>query len=689
MKNGRAPLVMVFVLCALVGFGISGVEAQPITPVMNCATVDMQGLSLSDAEIGTVVIDSAAITGTAPEHCLVMGHILPEQYFEVKLPSTTWNGKFVQGGGGGWDGSVGNQDRTLGLGYATAAGSGGHLSPTTKAGYAPGLHGFVFPLKEPYYTTFYNSPGLPAGSPAPPNTYAEEMTIDFGYRSHGATALLAKKIITDYYDIAPSKSYYIGCSNGGREALVVAQKYPTLFNGIVAGAPVISFVGTNMRGIWDNQQGSQKQVPPFINLSQKGIVLNQAVYGKCDSVDGLVDGFIDDPLRCSFDALTDLPACPGDVDAENCFTLAQRQALKNIYDGPYNSYGTQLYPGQPLSAEYLTPGTCFPQPCTPPPYSSGFSSAIFDLYAENAGQWLLFYEPGGPAWTYMDFDWDVDPGRIRNNYIQDLDGLPKQLSDIVDPATFDAVNSPNMGGLEAFYNNGGKLIHYHGWADSLVSPAPSVNFYEAVVTQMEQPTVDSFYKLYMVPGMGHCGGGIGCSSDISNLMVDALINWVETGAAAEPKALTGTRAENTDSAYGWSARTRPLCPYPQVARYMGEGSIDAAASFTCVTIVPAQVNIKQTKVKVGKGSFVADMTIPEGYSFESKRDISAAVSEGALAKSVSLKKKGTVLSANFQMKNVIGIAAGDAVTFTVTAMFDQGGQTYALEGSDTVEVMAK
>ena len=147
----------------------------------------------------------------------------------------------------------------------------------------------------------------------------------------------------------------------------------------------------------------------------------------------------------------------------------------------------------------------------------------------------------------------------------------------------------------------------------------------------------------------------------------------------------GTRA--TNAAWGWPVRTRPLCPYPQVARYLGTGSIEEAANFACVTIVPATVEIKQTKVKVGKGTFTAKMTIPEGYTFASKKDITPIVSEGALANSTSFMNKRTVLSANFKMKDVIGISAGDAVIFTMTAMFDQEGQTYALEGTDTVRVV--
>jgi len=194
----------------------------------------------------------------------------------------------------------------------------------------------------------------------------------------------------------------------------------------------------------------------------------------------------------------------------------------------------------------------------------------------------------------------------------------------------------------------------------------------------------------MVPGMGHCGGGIGCYSGGSSnpsLWVDAIINWVEGDVT--PQALTGTRAENADPTYGWTARTRPLCPYPQVARYLGAGSIEEAANFTCVTIVPATVDIKQVKVKVGKGSFAAKMTIPEGYNFTSKKEIGSVVSEGALAKSIALNKNKGIISANFKMKDVVGMTPGDAVIFTVTALFDQEGKTYALEGSDTVKVLEK
>lgn len=693
MKKQNVFFIMGLVFLALGGLGANAAWS------ISCETAAFQGLGLTDIDNRTVTINSAGIiaaTATLPEHCLVKGVIAPEQYFEVRLPTTTWNSKFYQVGGGGWDGSINTQWQLgLGMGFATAAGSGGHLNNTTTGPYAPGLHGFVFPLKEPYYEQFYDNPGLPAGSPAPPNAFAREMTIDFGYRSHGATALLAKKIINAYYGVDPAKSYYVGCSNGGREALIVAQKYPTLFNGIVAGAPVISFVGTNMRGIWDNQQGTRGQVPPFIDLTQKGIALNQAVYGKCDSVDGLVDGLIDDPLRCRFDALTDLPQCPGDVDASNCFTLAQRQALNNIYGGPQDSSGSKLYPGQPLSAEFLTPGTCSPAPCTPPPFNSGFSAAVFDFYAENAGKWLFFDVPGGPAWTYMMFNWDVDPGRIRNNYVEDTDGSKKELSDIVDAATFDTVNAPNMGGLDDFYKNGGKLIHYHGWSDALVSAAPSVNFYKAVLDDMGAEKVNEFYRFYMVPGMGHCGGGIGCYNGSSNnprLWVDAIINWVEGDNA--PEALAGIRIANTDPTYGWSARTRPLCPYPEGARYKGIGSIDEAANFTCVNIIPAKVKIEPETINLkSNGVFTAFFALPNYHHKKYRHgkdsfDITV-VCEGAPAIKGTANKHGKGFIAKFRTQDLINIIPGDKITFTAYAIVDHQGETLAFEGSDTVRVLDK
>ena len=290
----------------------------------------------------------------------------------------------------------------------------------------------------------------------------------------------------------------------------------------------------------------------------------------------------------------------------------------------------------------------------------------------------------------MDFDWDIDPQRIRNNYVEDLDGLPKQLSDIVDAATFDAINSPNMGGLDEFYREGGKLIHYHGWSDALVSPAPSVNFYQAVVRGMSQTTVDSFYKLYMVPGMGHCGGGIGCYSGGSSnpaLWVDAIINWVE-GDQTPPQALIGTRAANADPTYGWTARTRPLCPYPEVARYKGTGSIDEAANFTCVTIIPAKVKIEPETINLkSNGVFTAFFTLPN-YHYKKYRhgkdsfDITV-VCEGAPAIKGTANKHGKGFIAKFRTQDLINIIPGDKITFTAYAIVDHHGETLAFEGSDT------
>jgi hypothetical protein len=546
----------------------------------------------------------------------------------------------------------------INLGYASSTSNGGHVGLFRPIPVFDGSFG----LKDPYYDTFIGGT----------NPYSCQKIVDFGNRAHRETPLAAKEIINWYYGEYARYSYYSGGSTGGREGLVAAQKSHDLFDGLYILYPTGGHIPVCSRGLWNSIQGAEL-LPIF---STKAIAFHDAVYNKCDSVDGLVDGVIEDPRKCNFDHLTDLPACAGDVDAPGCFTLAQRQALKEIYTGPHNSSG-QLYIGQPLSAEWLRDPD--------DPASSGFGAALYDILMPDLFRFIVFDPPLGPAWDMMTFNWATDPDIVKASTCEQCYGpncTTYTLTAELDAVTFSPTVAPNMGGFAPLKAKGGKIVQWHGFSDALVSPLTSTTLYDTVLSGDAE--TKSFWKLYMAPGVGHGDPAIGWPPTWTNGF-GALVNWVEDDI--EPGTLTGTRAAN--AAWGWPVRTRPLCPYPQVARYLGTGSIEEAASFTCVTIVPATVDIKQTKVKVGKGSFVAKMTLPEGYSFESKKGISAAVSEGALVKSVSLQKKGKLISANFKMKDVIGIIPGDAVTFTVAAMFDQGGKTYALEGSDTVMVLEK
>jgi feruloyl esterase len=457
-----------------------------------------------------------AETATVPEHCDVRGVIAPEAKFAVKLPAN-WNNRFYMVGGGGYAGqlSLGPMNTGLQKGYATATTDTGHDA-----------------TKEPL-ATFAN--------PGPNNPNADRKLLDYAYLAVHNTAALAKRIIQAYYGSAPKYSYWVGCSTGGRQGLMEAQRYPDDFDGYVIGAPVLKISGEQMRGIWNAQAVTSE---PGRIAVEKLPLLAEAVYKKCDDVDGLKDGLIEDPRRCPFDPAVDLPKCPEDKDAKNCFTTAQINGLKKVYGGVRNSAGKLLYPGQPAGAEIAPPG--------------GRSAWIGSIGAEP-GAGLAFGEtfmrfmtrpPLGADWSYKSFNFDTDPVKLAKV-----------------AAMIDATNPD----LTKVKKRGGKIIHYHGWADALVNPQMSVDYYESVLKKMGETPTKEFYKLYLVPGMFHCAGGVGC--DRADYFTP-LVEWVEKGVA--PGMMNSSRVEK-----GQTVRTRPLCAYPGIAHYNGQGDLNKAENFTC------------------------------------------------------------------------------------------------------------
>ncbi len=466
-----------------------------------------------------VKIESArlvAANANAPEHCDVRGTIWPEAKFAVKLPAN-WNNRFYMVGGGGYAGQISHGPMNTGLqkGYATASTDTGHDA-----------------AKEPL-ATFAN--------PGPNNQHAERKLLDYAYLAVHNTAALARQIIKAYYGSEPKYSYWVGCSTGGRQGLMEAQRYPEDFDGYIIGAPVLKISGEQMRGIWNAQAVTSE---PGRIAVEKLPLLAAAVYNKCDEVDGLKDGLIADPRRCRFDPAADLPKCTDDKEGKDCFTNGQIDGLKKVYGGVRTSAGKPLYPGQPVGAEIAPPG--------------GRSAWIGSIGAEP-GVGLIFGEtfmrfmarpPLGPDWSYKSFNFDTDPARLA------------RIS-----AMIDAID-PDMTKVR---KRGGKIIHYHGWADALVNPQMSVDYYESVLKRMGEKQTKEFYKLYMVPGMFHCAGGVGCDR------VDwfaPLVDWVERGIA--PGALAGSRIEKGSTAF-----TRPHCAYPEVAKYKGSGDSSKAENFTC------------------------------------------------------------------------------------------------------------
>jgi hypothetical protein len=470
------------------------------------------------AQIRAAVIPANA---AVPAHCRVTGLLSPEIAFEVSLPSK-WNGRFYMIGNGGHAGEalddagrVAQRNTALQLGFAFAQTNTGHDAQ-----------------KEPGATFVLSNP---------------QKAIDYAYRAVHLTAATAKDITKDYYGKPVSYAYWNSCSNGGRQGLIEAQRFPEDFNGIVANAPWVDQTGFTIGAMWNQKALSEAPVTPA-----KLALVADKVMAKCDAIDGLKDGLIDDPRKCNFDSRRDVPICSAGADRPDCLTTAQAGAIAKVYSGPLSN-GKPFFPGYMPGSEAVTSGL----------FGGGTGSgwmnvivsaqpdgkpADFNL-AENTMQYLV-NKPPKPDYNYKTFDFDHD--------IHLLDDWSK-LADAKNPD------------LSKFKHDGGKLLMTYGWADPILQPMAGVNYYEQAVVKNGADTT-GFFRLFMVPGMAHCGGGIG--PDRHDPMT-AMINWVEKGKA--PASMVASRVVNNQV-----VRTRPLCPYPQVARFSGQGSIDDAANFRCV-----------------------------------------------------------------------------------------------------------
>jgi feruloyl esterase len=493
---------------------LAGYTVAESIPQKTCESLSM----FTGEDITSIQARVVAATADTPQHCRVTGIIAPEVAFEVNLPER-WNRRFYMTGNGGLAGEPVdmplNADRTGALtnGFVMARTNTGHDSRNEPSG--------SFILSNP------------------------QKAIDYAYRAVHVTAETAKKIATQYYSQPVTFSYWNSCSNGGRQGLLEAQRYPDDFDGIVANAPWVDQTGFTMGAMWNQKALTEAPVPPA-----KLPVLAQAVMAKCDDVDGLKDGLIDDPRKCAFDPVRDVPACSEGTDTPDCLTSAQALAVQKVYSGPVSN-GKSLFPGFMVGSEAVNTA---PNGTT----ASGWLNAIvaakpetkpadFNL-AEGVMRYLIL-DPPQPAYDAMTFDYDKDPALVA------------RWSKLADAKETD---------LSQFRASGGKLIMTYGWADQILQPLMGVSYYEAVAAK--NANAGEFVRLFMMPGVAHCAGGVGPDR---NDAVTAVIDWVEKGKA--PDSLLASKV--TD---GRVVRTRPLCPYPQVARYEGQGSIDDAANFSCV-----------------------------------------------------------------------------------------------------------
>jgi len=467
-----------------------------------------------------------------PGFCRVLAKATPSAdsniVIEIWLPLAGWNGKLQGTGNGGFAGSYDIPELAayMAKGYAAAATDTGHTGSPIDASWA-------------------------LGHP--------EKVVDFGRRSIHEMTRVAKLVIAQFYASAASHSYFIACSDGGREALMEAERYPDDYDGILAGDPANNWTSLLTSAITDTQ-ALMATPASFIPL-KKIATIAHAVLKQCDALDGVTDGILNDPRQCRFDPAT--IECKNGEDTDQCLTAAQVAALNTIYGGVKDERGRTIFPGYLPGAE------------------------------EGPGGWGLWITGPAPGHSLMEAfgngyysdmvyekaDWDLKTFSVEAG----LRLARQKTSSVLDS---------NDADLKPFYSRGGKLIIYHGWDDPAIPALSSVNYYQSVVDTLGQATTDSFARLYMVPGMQHCEGGPGPDTFGQSPMWKpdphynartALELWVEKGTA--PAAIIATKqvagAQEAGSTPTAPVMTRPLCPFPQAAKYKGAGDTNAAENFVC------------------------------------------------------------------------------------------------------------
>jgi feruloyl esterase len=426
----------------------------------------------------------------------------------------------------------------------------GKLVSTGNGGYSPALSfsDMAYALRQGY-ATLGGDTGHPSGDDLMFGVNHPEKIIDWGSRSINAITAPGKRIVSTLQGEDARRSYYLGCSTGGQQGFAEVQRYPADFDGVIAGAPGNNRTALNLEFMWrflsNRPQGVNAATSAILKQADLSLMTNQSV-AACDALDGVTDGIISDPRVCNFDINT--LACPDDVKAATCLTQEQIATANKIYGGPKRSNNNaQLYPGWAFGSETQWWS-----------YMSGSVPSRSDFWA----LWVF----GDPHWDWWTFD-----------YNRDVDYAYKIIAPLVDQTNTD---------ISAFKSNGGKLIVYHGWNDGVVSPFDSIKYYEDVMAkQGSQSAVDSFYRLFLIPGAGHCPGTSGSGNlagvfrmenppegtpiDPGKDLLSALDKWVEEDVAP---SLTGSNTAGTVA--------RPICSYPKKVVYKG-GDNTQAASFAC------------------------------------------------------------------------------------------------------------
>jgi feruloyl esterase len=531
------------VAAAVVGLMACGTHGQSAAAAgQNCeglAQLELPGAKIVSAQTFTAgafpapqnmafwMGESAAFYKTLEAFCRVVAEAKPSGdssiKIEVWMPVKGWNGKLQGEGNGGFAGEIGHfgLGNALKQGYAAAGTDTGHSAGGTDASWA-------------------------IGHP--------EKVADYGYRGVHEMTRIAKAVIQAFYGSAPHHSYFGGCSNGGRQALMEAQRFPEDYDGILAGAPANYFTHLLTKALADAQATTLD--PASYIPSSKLPAIASAVNAACDAQDGVADGILNEPDKCKFDPAVLL--CK-EGDSEKCLTAAQVTTLKKLYAGPNDAKGNLIFPGYLPGAE------------------EGRGGWGTWITGPAPGKSLLFAFGGGyfSGMVYEKADWNYKDVSVDDA----LKAAEAKTAKVLDS------NDPN---LAAFKARGGKLIFYHGWADPGISARNTVNYFESVGSRMGGMERDAFVRLYMMPGVQHCAGGPGPVSfgqypgadrkDAQHNVQLALEQWVEKGIV--PAGIVATKYVDDDPGKGVKM-TRPLCPYPQVAKYKGSGDTNDAGNFVC------------------------------------------------------------------------------------------------------------
>lgn len=528
---------------------IAVISAVPTMSVHAATCESLKTLSLSHVTIESATSVAAADfvdenmdwlpPAPLPAHCRVQGTIRPtadsDIKFEVWMPASNWNGKLQGVGNGGYAGKInrgGGLVQAVQRGYAGVSTDTGHVGQDAQTGWAK------------------NHP---------------EKVVDYAHRAVHLMTVHAKEIVKAYYGEAPKRSYFAACSNGGRQALMSAQRYPDDYDGIIAGAPANDWTGLMLGFIW-NTQAQMASAASFIPAS-KSTAIQAAAIEQCDRLDGVADGIIAAPQACEFDPRQLL--CKSTPD-DSCLTQPQVEALSRIYRGPHTSRGVQLFSGFTPGAEVgVLPG-------------SGWDGWMFGEAAGNSMQahfarnTMRNVFSVNDQWEFGSFDFDREPAALISKYAPILSATDPDLS--------------------RFVARGGKLILFHGWADAAIPPLNTVKYYESVVARMGARKSASAVRLFMVPGLQHCFPGVGPWSfgglsaaaqppDPSVDLSAALERWVEKGVA--PQSVRAIEPEDLfaglfDARKGGATSSGLLCAWPKHAKWEGSGDAKDAANYVCV-----------------------------------------------------------------------------------------------------------